>query len=497
METHATLPAHASLAAMAGHAADRFPGHNALYINDRFYTYAGLWECVKAVYAQIPADRVYSRIGIYCTNDVCTYAAILAVNLYGAAYVPLNPKFPVQRNRSIAEESRVELILDPSGNEDPETIAGKVPLIRIRESGINTGNVVLEQVNKKNTVWYILFTSGSTGRPKSVPVTADNLRHFFNYYLEHYDFNERDRFLQVYELTFDVSVFSFFMPLLVGACCYVLPDEGIRPVKIIGQLEQHKISVLSMVPTVLGYLRKYFSEIMLPGLRYSFFSGDALYHELAVQWSRCVPNAAIHNFYGPTETTIVCTRYIFDEKRSAEESVNGIVPLGKAFDGMHWLIVGGDEQPCEKGELCFSGPQVFPGYPGNADEDSFFQRDGLRFYKTGDMAAVNGYGNLVFYGRTDEQVKINGYRVELKEVEAAIVKALHCACKVMALKDPEGRNVLHAFAEVQQLDKAEVTDLLAAELPAYMIPQGFTAVAQLPLGINGKIDGNKLLHLQK
>src|SRR6476620_9950929 len=104
---------------------------------------------------------------------------------------------------------------------------------------------------------YILFTSGSTGDPKGVPVSHENIRSFFNYFLKEYDFNERDRFLQTYELTFDVSVFSFFMPLLTGACCIVLPDEGIKPMKIAEYLQNFSITVVSMVPGVLKYLSAY------------------------------------------------------------------------------------------------------------------------------------------------------------------------------------------------------------------------------------------------
>ncbi|MCW3085627.1 MAG: hypothetical protein JWP12_2993 [Bacteroidetes bacterium] len=498
MQEHILIDKSGSLGRKVEQTVLQFPEANALFINDRFYTYRQFWNVVKNVYAQIPQTTVFSRIGIYCNDDVYTYAAIIAVNLYGAAYVPLNKKYPVERTKIIAQESGLELLLISAESADVKAIAGNFKIINIGKAAEKPSSTIdLEKINTNNRTGYILFTSGSTASPKGVPVLNENINSFFNYYLANYNFNECDRFLQVYELTFDVSVFSFFMPLLAGACCYVLPDTGIKFLKTVEYLEQHKITVVSMVPGVLTYLEKYLTEIRLPELRYSFFSGDALYHSLAVKWNRSVTNAVIHNFYGPTETTIVCTRYIFDEEQSAKESVNGIVPLGKAFEGMEFLIVDEDNKQVEKGELCFAGTQVIPGYLNDAYEEQFFNYKEKRYYKTGDVAAVNEYGNLVFYGRTDDQVKINGYRVELKEVGAAIEKVSGAACTVLAIKDQHERNILCAFLVLNEINKAELTAALSAVLPGYMIPQEFIAVAEFPLNLNGKIDKNKLIHLHK
>lgn len=487
-----------SLAERIGRCVQQFPEQKALYVKGRFYTYTEFWEIVKAVYMQIPSGQVLSRIGIYCDDDVLTYAALVAINLYGAAYIPLNHKFPVQRNQRIALESGMEVLLSPMSDPELSEIAGNIPLVIIRN--VHSVSLIEKKpvrINIKNTDWYILFTSGSTGLPKGVPVTADNVRSFFNYYLSNYDFGPEDRFLQVYELTFDVSVFSFFMPLLVGACCYSLPDKGIKFMKTAEYLQIHEISVVSMVPGVLSYLRNYFAEIHLPELRYSFFSGDALYYKLAAEWSRCIPNAAIHNFYGPTETTIVCTRYVFDEKAAEKESVNGIVPLGKPFEGMHYIIIDEQLQVAEKGELCFTGTQVTPGYLNGDYEDRFFMYEGRRYYKTGDIASVNAQGNLVFYGRTDDQVKINGYRIELKEVEAAVEKQIGKRCKAMAIKHSEGQAQMIAFVETDKLDTEKLLAALAKLLPGYMLPAEIIAVPAFPLTINGKPDRAKLLELQK
>ncbi|MCW3104028.1 MAG: hypothetical protein JWO09_2468 [Bacteroidetes bacterium] len=484
---HSLLHTDESPAERVAGAMRKFAAHNAMYIGQRYYTYAELYELTGRIYSLIPQDKVYKRIGICCNNDIETYASILAVSLYGAAYVPLNRDFPVLRNRKIAEDCGLELIMCSTENDGLKAIAGDAQYLLTASAQAAEGRIV-KRTDQPTS--YILFTSGSTGEPKGVPVSHANLRSFFNYFLANYDFDERDRFLQTYELTFDVSVFSFFMPLMVGACCYVLPAEGIKPLKIVECLQKHTITVVSMVPGVLRYLDSYFKEIVLPGLRFSFFSGDALYHELAARWSGCIPNAAIHNFYGPTETTIVCTRYIFDPQGPVTE--NGIVPLGKPFEGIELIIVNEDLQETEKGELCFSGTQVIPEYLDGANGEKFFVKNEKRYYKTGDLASWNITGDLVFHGRADSQVKVNGYRVELAEVENAVRKASGSECIVMCVQE----NKLSRLVAYTQkgMDEEALRNRLASLLPEYMIPHKFIPVDAFPLNANGKIDRKALIN---
>ena len=476
-----------SAAGRVANAMQKFAAHNAMYIGQRYYTYAELEALTLKIYSLIPQDKIYDRIGVWCNSDVETYAAILAISLYGAGYVPLNKDFPISRNRKIVKDCGLELIFSSSENERLKAIAGDVQYV-LTNSAQATDCRIVKKTDQPTS--YILFTSGSTGEPKGVPVSHANLRSFFNYFLVKYDFNERDRFLQTYELTFDVSVFSFFMPLMVGACCYVLPAEGIKPLKIVECLQKHAITIVSMVPGVLRYLDSYFKEISLPDLRYSFFSGDALYHELAAKWSGCLPNGAIHNFYGPTETTIVCTRFVFDPQTPV--AGNGIVLLGKPFEGMEFIIADEELQETDKGELCFSGTQVIPEYLDGALEEKFFVKNGKRYYRTGDLAALNTAGDLVFFGRTDSQVKVNGYRVELAEVENAVRKASGRECVVLCVQEDK-LSRLFTYTE-KSVDAEELRDSLAAYLPEYMIPQKFIAVPSFPLNANGKIDRKALIN---
>ncbi|MGQ0827641.1 MAG: AMP-binding protein [Bacteroidota bacterium] len=473
-----------------------FPDSNALWINDRYHSYEQLYKIVVAIYQTLPTDNIHSTIGIYCNDDVYTYAGILAINLYGASYVPLNNKFPSNRNKSIVEQCKLKLILSSIEHKELKDIAGGTEILLLNNLKTVSGSV-LEHNNKiDQPIAYTLFTSGSTGEPKGVPISNSNVNHCLNFFLKNFDLDQNDRFLQVYELTFDVSVFSFFMPLQVGACCYVVPNDGIKYIKIIQMLEEHKITVISMVPGILRYMEQYLDEVKFDHLRYSFFSGDALYHELAVKWKKSMINGQIHNFYGPTETTIVCTHYLWTESQSAQESVNGIVPLGKPFDGMNVLIVDSTNQLTEKGELCFSGSQVITAYLNNSHESQFFIHKGKRYYKTGDTVSYNTNGNIVFHGRMDNQVKVNGYRVELIEIEFAIEKITKKRSVVLCVNDKQ-INKLIAFIETKEINEQTIKSSLASLLPDYMIPQQFIAIEKIPLNINQKTDKQTLLKFIK
>ncbi|MBK6835712.1 MAG: AMP-binding protein [Bacteroidetes bacterium] len=340
---------------------------------------------------------------------------------------------------------------------------------------------------------YVIYTSGSTGKPKGVPISRNNVNHLFNYYLGEYDFNANDKFLQSYELSFDVSVFSIFCAWNVGATVYVVPEANAKHIAIFKTIQQYKITVASFVPGVLSLIEKYLTEFNFPDLRYSFFSGDALKHSLAKKWKVCLPNGEIHNFYGPTETTIVCTRYIWQEIEAGQESKNDIVPIGKPFPQMNFILVSEVGEIISdmntEAELCFEGEQVIDSYLNNKYEDRFLDISNKRYYRTGDRVTLNENGNLIFHGRLDSQVKINGYRVELAEIENAIYLDSACQNKVI-VESKNGANQLIAFIESD--NEMKLHELLEKRIPLYMIPSKFIFVKHLPLTINGKLDMEKL-----
>lgn len=464
------------------------PNAIALNIANRNYTYSELFNKSLYVYSKIKHldDEL---IGVQCLNDLDTYAAILAVSYIGSAYVPLNSKYPPEKNRGIVADANLKNVI--CFNDHMDFLSESI-LIKTNKDDFETGQIEL-QLKNNSQVAYVIYTSGSTGKPKGVPVSRSNVSHFFNYYLREYDFNASDRFLQAYELSFDVSVFSIFCAWNVGASVYVVPDSSAKHIDIFKTIQQHRITIASFVPSVLSLIEKYLFEFNFPDLRYSFFSGDALKHSLAKKWKACLPNGEIHNFYGPTETTIVCTRYIWNEREAGLESRNDIVPIGKPFPNMDFILLSSKGEVMselnKEAELCFEGVQVINSYLNNLHEDKFIQLDNKRYYKTGDRVSLNENGNLIFHGRVDSQVKINGFRVELAEVEDAIYKCCNRECRVI-VNSRNGLNQL--IAVIEGTDEVKINSKLQELIPTYMMPTKFIFVEQLPLSINGKIDIEKL-----
>jgi acyl-coenzyme A synthetase/AMP-(fatty) acid ligase len=297
---------------------------------------------------------------------------------------------------------------------------------------------------------------------------------------------------------------SYLVPLTLGACVYPVDDNEIKYLAVYKLLAEHEITFALMVPSILSYMRPYFEDIKLERLRYSLFCGEALYEDIIREWSRCAPNARIQNVYGPTEATIFCLAYDWKHGQCREKSANGIVSIGKPMKNTNAIIVDDAFVPVQqgiRGELCLSGGQLTSGYWNNPEKNqsAFFtcpQEKSVRFYRTGDMSYVDSDGDFVFCGRVDYQVKIQGYRVELHEVE-------HYARRygegynvaAVAHENQTGQTVIHLFVEDGGACASEMIEYLKNHLPPYMIPSGVTSIDRLPLNGNGKIDRKKLIQL--
>ena len=241
---------------------------------------------------------------------------------------------------------------------------------------------------------------------------------------------------------------------------------------------------------------------MYPWLRLSLFCGEALPVEIVGHWALAAPNSVIENIYGPTELTIACTAYRWDNTESPDECAQGIVPIGKPFDGMRALIV--DEQLREvehgrDGELLMTGPQLGLGYwqDGEKTRQAFVSVAGKNgtYYRTGDRVRRPWPGEaLVYLGRLDNQIKVLGHRVELGEVEAA-VRQVSGLEGVVALGWPtteSGADGIEVFLETDSFDTDALIGRLKEKLPAYMLPRNVLLLRRFPLNANGKYDRKAL-----
>jgi amino acid adenylation domain-containing protein len=488
---------------------ERFPDDPAIVFSDRMVTYgefAGLVQGIREHIETIvlPSDR---RIAVHATQDVHTYAAILAILATGRAYVPLNPHNPPERNGSCLTQADVGTLL--RSREAPTLEAWladtRSPINVIDVTAIPPRSSLLTIPSVRDTeMAYLLFTSGSTGSPKGVPIYHRNLDRFLSSLLREtgFEFSASDRFLQMFDLTFDLSIMSFAVPLAIGAACHVVPEDGPGFLSVAKTLQRGRVTVALMVPSVLSFLERYFGEIRLPDMRYSLFCGEALPVRLARGWRECVPHAHVFNVYGPTEATIFCSTYEMKAEAEASEQHQGIVSIGMPMPGTEFRVINEDLAPVasgEKGELVISGGQVTDQYWRNPEKTAaafLSLADGRRGYRTGDVVFEAG-GNYFYCGRADHQFKVDGYRVEAGEVEhharmfAGVVDAA-----LVGSTGQHGKTVLYLFVQVSgktpESFQKDCRAHLAHKLPPYMVPHRIYGLAEFPLNQNGKIDRKAL-----
>ncbi len=472
-----------------------FSPNNAFCVDGNFYTYSDLKACVSGIIDSFEEKAKEDKvIGVLTQDSMETYATILAAIFSNKTFVPINPENPEKRIKQIVEQSGLTKIYGFKHSENVQNIVEKDNFI-ITNSIKSSSKIVFTERDKNNYA-YILFTSGSTGIPKGVPISYFALDSFLDALFKiTTDVDENDRFLQMFDLTFDLSVMSYLAPLCKGSCVYTLPEGEIKYMYIYELLEEQEITIALMVPSILSYLKPYFDDIRLEKMKYSLFCGEAFHEDICLDWMQCVPNAKTWNVYGPTEATIFCTEYLCGEKN---KTYNGILCIGKPMKNMGCMIVDEKDNELpqgEQGELLLFGNQLTPGYLNNKEknEQSFFTKNNTVYYRSGDLCFIDKDGDFLYCGRMDNQVKIDGYRVELSEIEHHVRDAFDVQNVVcVAFVNQIGNTQLHLFLEKFEGDSSVIKIHLKTKLPDYMIPAETTILKEFPLNVNGKIDRKEL-----
>jgi amino acid adenylation domain-containing protein len=442
--------------------------------------------------------------GVFASRSVEAFAAVLGILLRGHGYVPLNPRFPVLRNREMLERAGCRtVVVDRQHLDAARALARQMrepPLLVVPPGEEPEREVALPSSGLEMPA-YLLFTSGSTGRPKGVLVRQANVVAFLDAVAARYDLSETDRLSQLFDLTFDLSAFDMFAAWQAGACV-CCPEAGqlLRPSDFV---RESTLTVWFSVPSTAMFLDRLggLKPATFPSLRLSLFCGEALTAELADAWAAAAPNSIVENLYGPTEATIACTAYTWQPDSTA--GANGFVPIGEPMGATESRVVDetlrevGDG---EAGQLLLGGPQIVEGYWDDAEATarSFVTMPGGGHrYLTGDrVLRPQGGGPLEYLGRIDSQIKILGHRVELEEVEAVLREEARAeAIAVGWPLTPSGAAGIVAFIASASVDTVVLRRALTERLPEYMVPRELRLVRELPLNANGKRDRKAVLSI--
>ncbi len=450
----------------------------ALRIRGESWSYNWLGERIGEMIAYLKEVTLPGMpVAILCEDKPDTYALILACLYSGKAFVPIHPAHPEDRNRRILQQV---------GLKDP--LLGH--LIHSTPPPANW-NLLLELATclNPNTPAYILFTSGSTGNPKGVPITHHAVESFINACdAIGLDALEGKSCLQSFDLTFDLSLFGYLYPWVHGATVCTIPEDEMKQLAVVRILEEECIHTALLVPSVIRLLQPLFNRIELPDLQQLLFCGEALPLEILKDFKNCVPQAQIRNVYGPTEATIFCMEYRLPDNREDWQSYQGIISIGKPMPGTSVYLD-------ENAQLCLSGNQLSKGYlhADPSQQQAFQENKGIRSYRTGDIARMDESGNYYFVGRMDHQVKIQGYRVELGEVEFQINQLIAPATAIAVVRHIESdRSEINIFINDLEVNIANLEEQATAVLPSYMIPGKWHKLSEFPLNVNGKIDRKAL-----
>ncbi|KAK3699962.1 hypothetical protein LTR37_016206 [Vermiconidia calcicola] len=437
-------------------------------------------------------------------KSVHLYIAILAGIKAGFGYLPLVPTTPLPRVQSILRQSRVKLCLcDTDAAPKFESFADvrAVDVTKLELHGFSDDNLAVQLFGSQ--VAYTVFTSGSTGEPKGVAVTMSNLLGNLQVLAEIYHPEPGDRLLQACSQAFDVSVFEIFFAFYTGMCLCSAPNDLLfRDLE--GSIRTLDISHLSLTPTVAALI----DPDKVPSVRFLVTAGEAVTDLVHRKWA----GRGLHQGYGPSETTNICT---LKTNVSPDDALGNI---GRPLRNTSGFVVSldGDFQLLPLGgvgEYAFGGEQVFRGYVArdslNAEKILEHPQYG-RLYRSGDIGRILPDGTLLISGRVDDQIKIRGNRVELGEINAIVLKNPSVRdCTTIVLGQDTAQQTLATFVVLQSYQVAEDGEQLATvnlhnvselftnlekSLPHYMVPNTILPVSNLPRTPQGKLDRRALEH---
>lgn len=461
------------------------------------------------------------RVGIYINKSLESAVAIYGILKAGGAYVPIDPFSPVNRVDYIIQDCGIRHLITNEAKLNAirqiiekgsglEHLVGVPPQDELRVNCLTWEDVhsapsePLELRLTEQDLAYILYTSGSTGDPKGIMHTHRSGLSFAEWAAETYSLTPDDRLSNHAPLHFDLSTFDYFAGAIAGAATVIIPEALTKfPANLSKLIEDERLSVWYSVPFALIQLmhRGGIESRDFSNLRWILFAGEVFPTKHLRQLMSMLPNIRFSNLYGPTETN-VCTYYHVNQIPQDDEPI----PIGKPCANIEDLVVDQDGHPVssgDPGELLIRGGVVMKGYWKQPDKTSqgFFNRTSFEhyhdiFYRTGDLVQLDSNGDYRYLGRKDRQIKTRGYRVELDEVEVALLSH-QCVEEAAAypVADGQGSNLIEAALTLKpktDLNEDDIITYISSRLPNYAIPTKIDILEKFPRTSTGKINRREL-----
>ncbi len=438
-----------------------------------------------------------SVIAVISERSVEMYAAIYGIIRGGNAYLPIDPNYPQERIDYILENSNAKAVIAQGKFCH---LAGNVPCIDMTafiENADSNTSVTYEYAAEPDDTAYVIYTSGSTGNPKGARVSHKSAVNRILWMHDKYPLRTNGVILQKTPYTFDVSVWElFWWGISGGSLAASKPGEHFLPAKILEEVQNKKVTHLHFVPSVfelfLKYLEAHKDELhKFDSVRYVFLSGEALSADLVRRFYKLYDfeKVTLHNLYGPTECAVDVTYY------DCAPSDTDPVPIGKPIYNTQIHILDKYLKPVSTGvmgEICIAGVNVGQGYLNNSvlTNEKFINnpfREG-KLYRTGDNGYWREDGNIIFCGRKDGQIKLNGQRIETGEIESVICELNDIDSVAVIVKKIQQGDVLVAFYAGKNDCEKIIREHCLSRLPKYMVPGAIERLDSLPLNQNGKLD---------
>ncbi len=443
-----------------------------------------------------------ARVGVCLKPGMEIIVTLIAIQKAGAVYLPINHEYPIARVEKIIEDAKPVLtvtqaeLIDTIGDTLPNPIT--LEQIRAKDYSPNDQNPTI-RIHGTNTAC-IFYTSGTTGTPKGIPISYQGLSYYIRAAQKEFGIGASDTVLTIAKYSFSISLFDLLTAVTSGGHLIVLPREKIMDFRLLAEAVQGA-TVMHIGPNLLKgllhYITKaYSSSERFSNVRHLSSGGDFVPAELLERLKATFSNAEIYVIYGCTEVACMGCYYPVPRNSPIERSY-----VGKPFPSTTVVLIGEDCRRVEEGqagEVCFAGPGVMAGYLNNPEltERALVLIDGKTYFRTGDIGRIDQTGNLEFLGRRDFQIKINGQRIELLEIESTLRQAPGVRDAVVTLGETEaGEKRLIAYLAGESLASSDLTTIrgyIQSQLPEYMQPSGWVILDKMPLNENFKISRRAL-----